>query len=98
MKRDREILFPSQPKALSLCSSVRQLYPLFALHAGDQNIGFQEAGVKTSSADGDVVCPSVSKMHILIVEKLLIVQQFCIRCCRGDADCTTTYELPKQAH
>lgn len=58
----------SATKTLLFCVSVSHLYPLFALHAEDQNFGFQKAADETT-ADGDVVCPSVSKvLHIIIVE------------------------------
>jgi len=59
---------------LFLCLSVSQLYPLSALHAESQNMGFQEAGVQTI-ANRDFICPSGSKIqHIIIVEWLQIVQ------------------------
>lgn len=46
---------------LSLCLSVSQLYPHSALHAEDQNIGFQDADVQTIS-DRDFICPSGLKI------------------------------------
>lgn len=39
------------------CCSVIQLWPLFALHAEDQKLGFQEAGPQPP-ADADSTCPS----------------------------------------
>ncbi len=70
----KEIFFSPTKNCLFFCLSVSQFYPLFALHAEDQNIGFQGAGVETE-ADGDFICPSVSKiLHIIIVERLQIVQ------------------------
>lgn len=64
---EREFVL-SPTKTPLFCVSVSQLYPLFALHAEDQNFDFQEA-VEETTADGCVICPSVSKiLHIIIVE------------------------------
>lgn len=55
--------------SLSLCLSVSQVYPLFALHPGN-HICFQEADVETT-ADRDFICRSASKKsYVIIVERL----------------------------
>lgn len=71
---EKEIVL-SPHKELFFCLSVTQLYPLFALHAEDQNIGFQGAGLETTTGR-DIICPSVSKvLYLIIFEPLQIVRR-----------------------